>query len=87
MIPAWLTGIWAKIAGALALLLAAVGFVALRDRRLRREGAEAERRRHQDAAIEHERKSAKQVEDSDESVADPDGERARRVRRQFERND
>lgn len=87
MIPTWLTGIWAKIAGGIALVLGLVGAKALYDRARRREGAAAERVKSLEAARNHETKTSDQVRKSDEAVANPASDRARRVRRQFERDD
>jgi hypothetical protein len=52
-----------------------------------RAGGDAARARGAQAALDHQTDTAKKVSVSDEAVADPASERARRVRRQFERNE
>jgi hypothetical protein len=80
-------GAWGKaaaIAAGLAALGAALVFVA---RRLVRAGGDAARADAAEAAHEHQTRTASQVRDSDEALADPASRRARRVRRLFERDD
>lgn len=78
----FLTGIWARIVAVGAILAAALFFLA----RVFKAGGEAERAKSAKAALDHQTNTANQVRRSDETVADPSSSRARRVRRQFERD-
>jgi hypothetical protein len=78
----FLTGMWARIAAIGAILAGALIFLA----RVFQAGGEAQRAKSAQAALDHDRNTASQVRQSDESMADPSTPRARRVRRQFERD-
>ncbi len=79
----FLSGVWARIAAVGAILAAALFFLA----RVFKAGGDAERAKSAKAALEHQTDTATQVRQSDEALADPSSPRARRVRRQFERDD
>lgn len=76
-----------RILTPLIAILGLLGFKAAYDWKKRREGAEAEKARQREAVLQHERATSDQVRKSDEALADPASDRARRVRRQFERDD
>ncbi len=80
---AFLSGAWARIAAAAALLAGALFFVA----RAFKAGREAERAKSARAALEHQSKTASKVSQSDEAVADPASPRAQRIRKLFQRRD
>jgi hypothetical protein len=74
---------WAKIAAVAAITAALLLFLA----RVFRAGGDAERARSAKAAHDHQQDTAAKVSQSDEALDDPRSDRARRVRRRFERDD
>jgi hypothetical protein len=79
----FLSSLWARIAAVGAILAAALFFLA----RVFKAGGDAERLRSAKAALDHQTNTASQVRTSDEAAADPASPRARRMRRQFQRDD
>ncbi len=78
-----LSGFWARIVAAGAIVAAALFFLA----RVFKAGRDTERAKSAKAALQHQSDTANQVRHSDEAVADPSSARARRVRAQFQRNE
>lgn len=75
-----------KIAALAALAAAFAGALLFFLARVFRAGRDAERAAAAKAAHDHQQKTATQVSQSDEALADPRSDRARRVRRRFERD-
>lgn len=83
----FLSTLWARIAAAAAAVGAIVAAVLVFVWRAFKAGRAAERAKSAQAALEHQVSTAKQVSRSDDAVADPRSERARRVRKLFQRKD
>ena len=83
----WLARLAAGAGAKLALLAALAGAALFVFARIFRAGGDAARAKSAKAAHDHQTKTATEVSTSDEALADPRSDRARRVRRQFERHD
>ena len=83
----WLARIAAGAGAKLAMLAALAGAVLFAIARIFRAGGDAARAKSAQAAHDHQTKTATEVSKSDEAVADPLSDRARRVRGQFQRHD
>jgi hypothetical protein len=83
----WLASFFASAWSRIAAVAGIVGAAALVLFRIFRAGAASEQAKSTAAALAHQTATAQQVSKSDEAMADPAAERARRVRRQFERDD
>ncbi|MGH7004194.1 MAG: hypothetical protein ACREIP_09625 [Alphaproteobacteria bacterium] len=83
----WLARIAGSAGARIAAFAALAGVLLLFLARVFRAGRDAETARGSEAAHRHQVKTATQTSRSDEAMADPHSERARRVRRQFERED
>ncbi|HEY7610400.1 MAG TPA: hypothetical protein VIF14_14290 [Alphaproteobacteria bacterium] len=78
----FLSGIWVRIAAAGAILAGLAFFLA----RVFKAGGDAARAKSAQAALDHQTETGTHVRQSDEAIGDPSSPRARRVRRQFERD-
>jgi hypothetical protein len=79
----FLSGLWARIAAAAAILAGLLFFLL----RVFKAGGDAARARSAKAALDHQTETANDVRKSDEAMVDPSSSRAQRVRRKFERHD
>lgn len=78
----FLSSLWARLATAAAVGVAAIVFLA----RVFRAGRDSERAASAKAALDHQSKTATEVSRSDAAVSAPASTRAQRIRKRFERD-